>query len=73
MTAVAAKKAGKRAPAAKQAAAKQAAAKKPATARAGNGADVQREVEALLFRQSEALDKLRARLLRRGLDRDALL
>jgi len=53
---VAAKKTKQRAPAAK----KQPAAQRPlrgaAAAPKDNGADVQREVEALLFRQSEALD-----------------
>jgi 3-phenylpropionate/cinnamic acid dioxygenase small subunit len=52
VTAVAAKKTKQRAPAAK----KRAAARRRPTAQTGNGADVQREVEALLFRQSEALD-----------------
>jgi benzoate/toluate 1,2-dioxygenase subunit beta len=52
VTAVPAKKTKRRAPVAQ----KPSAAKKQLTAQTGNGADLQREVEALLFRQSEALD-----------------
>jgi benzoate/toluate 1,2-dioxygenase beta subunit len=53
---VAAKKTKQRPPAAKKRPAAKPAFRNASAARKGNGADVQRDVEALLYRQSEALD-----------------
>ncbi|HTO47693.1 MAG TPA: aromatic-ring-hydroxylating dioxygenase subunit beta [Burkholderiales bacterium] len=53
---MAAKQTKQRAPAAKKRPAAKPMLRSAPAARKGNGADVQREVEALLYRQSEALD-----------------